>query len=147
RLWALMRPAFWRLVGWSVLQAVAVLVLLAIVGGIVLLGVMAGAGGSGEGVALVVVIGILVVLGMIPLSVWLGTKLLLVPSVLVLERPSIREALVRSWRLTRGRFWAVFGVIFLISVIMSTAVGVVSMPLSLLGSLFSTLIAPTGPND
>ena len=147
RLWALMRPAFWRLVGWSVLQAVAVLVLLAIVGGIVLLGVMAGVGGSGEGVALVVVIGILVVLGMIPLSVWLGTKLLLVPSVLVLERPSIREALVRSWRLTRGRFWAVFGVIFLISVIMSTAVGVVSMPLSLLGSLFSTLIAPTGPND
>ncbi|HCS62075.1 MAG TPA: hypothetical protein DIW46_11900, partial [Microbacterium sp.] len=147
RLWRLMRPALWRLVGWSVLQALASFVMIAIIGGIIALGVIAGVGGSGEGVALTVVIGILVVIGMIPLWVWLSTKLLLVPSILVLERVSIRTALVRSWRLTRGRFWVAFGVIFLVNAIMSTAVGVVSMPLSLLGSLFGTVIAPTGPND
>lgn len=146
-LWRQMRPAFWRLVGWSVLQSLAALVLIAVVGGIIVLGVMAGAGGSAEGVGITVVIGIVLVLAMIPLSVWLTTKLLLVPSILVLERAGIREALVRSWRLTRGRFWTAFGVIFLVNVIMGTAVSIVSMPLSLLGSLFGTVIAPTGPND
>ncbi|MDP3949826.1 hypothetical protein, partial [Microbacterium sp.] len=147
RLWRLMRPAFWRLVGWSVMQALAALVLMAVIGGIIALGVMAGVGGSAEGVGLTVVIGILLVLGMIPLWVWLATKLLLVPSILVLERSGIRAALVRSWRLTRGRFWVAFGVIFLVNLIMGAAVSVVSMPLSLLGSLFGTVIAPTGPND
>lgn len=147
RLWRVMRPAFWRLVGWSLLQALAALVLMSVIGGIIFLGVMAGAGGSAEGVGLTVIVGILVVLGMIPLWVWLSTKLLLVPSILVLEGAGIRAALVRSWRLIRGRFWTAFGVVFLVNLIMGTAVSIVSMPLSLLGSLFGTVIAPTGPND
>ncbi|MGM7697350.1 glycerophosphoryl diester phosphodiesterase membrane domain-containing protein [Microbacterium sp. A84] len=146
-LWRRMRPALWRLIGWSLLQALAALVLIAIVGGIIALGVLAGAGGSAEGVGLTVVVGILLVLGMIPLGVWLNTKLLLVPSVLVLEGVSLREGLVRSWRLTRGRFWNTFAVILLVSLIMNTAVGLVSVPLSLIGSLFGSIIAPTGPND
>lgn len=147
QLWKLMRPAFWRLVGWSVLQALAAFVLIAVVGGIITLGVLAGVGGSAEGVGLTVVVGILAVLGMIPLWVWLSTKLLLVPSILVLEHANLRPAIVRSWRLTRGRFWNTFGVIFLVNLIMSTVVGVVSVPLSLLGSLFGAVIAPAGPND
>jgi len=147
RLWQLMRPAFWRLVGWSVLQALAAIVLMVVIGGIIFLGVMAGVGGSAEGVGLTVVVGILLVLAAIPLWVWLSTKLLLVPSVLVLEGAGLRAAIVRSWRLTRGRFWNTFAVMFLIGIIMSTAVSVVSVPLSLLGSLFVPVIAPTGTND
>ncbi len=147
RLWQRMRPAFWRLVGWSVLQALAAIVLMIVIGGVILLGVMAGVGGSAEGVGVTVVIGILLVVAAIPLWVWLSTKLLLVPSILVLEGAGLRTAIVRSWRLTRGRFWNTFGVMFLIGIIMSTAVSVVSMPLSLLGSLFVPIIAPTGPND
>lgn len=147
RLWRLMRPALWRLIGWSLVQALAGIVLIAVVGGIIFLGVMAGVGGSAEGVGLTVVIGILVVLAAIPLWVWLSTKLLLVPSVLVLERPPLRAALVRSWRLTRGRFWNTFAVMFLIGLIMSTAVSIVSVPLSLLGSVLLPVIAPTGPTE
>lgn len=147
RLWQRMRPAFWKLVGWSVLQALAAIVLMIAIGGLILLGVMAGVGGSAEGVGLTVVIGVLLVLAAIPLWVWLSTKLLLVPSTLVLEGASLRTAIVRSWRLIRGRFWNTFGVMFLIGIIMSTAVSVVSMPLSLLGSLFVPVIAPTGTND
>lgn len=147
RLWRLMRPAFWRLVGWSVLQSLAAIVLMLVIGGIIALGVMAGVGGSAEGVGLTVVVGILLVLAAIPLWVWLSTKLLLVPSILVLERARLRAAIVRSWRLTRGRFWNTFAVMLLIGIIMSTAVSIVSMPLSLLGSLFVPVIAPTGTND
>jgi membrane-anchored glycerophosphoryl diester phosphodiesterase (GDPDase) len=147
KLWQRMKPAFWRLVGWSVVQMLAAIVLMIVVGGIIALGVMAGVGGSGEGVAVTVVIGILVVLAAIPLWVWLSTKLLLVPSVLVLEQASLREALVRSWRLTRGRFWNTFAVILLIGIIMNAAVSVVSVPLSMLSSLFVPVISPTGMND
>jgi len=147
RLWRLMRPAFWRLVSWSVIQALAAIVLMVIVGGIIVLGVFSGIGGSGEGIAAAVVIGILVVLAAIPLWVWLSTKLLLVPSALVLEHSPLRTAIVRSWRLTRGRFWNTFGVIFLVNLIMSTAVGVVSMPLSLLSSLLIPVVAPTGETE
>lgn len=147
RLWKLMRPSLWRLIGWSVLQALAVIILIVVVGGIIALGIMAGVGGSAEGVGLTVVIGILVVLAAIPLGVWLATKLLLVPSILVLERAHLRTALVRSWRLTRGRFWNTFGVMFLIGLIMSAAVSIISMPLSLLGSLFIPVISPTGGTE
>jgi len=147
RLWQRMRPAFWRLVGWSVLQALAAIVLMLVIGGIIALGVMAGIGGSGEGVAVTVVVGVVLVLGAIPLWIWLSTKLLLVPSVLVLEGERLRPALVRSWRLTRGRFWNTFGVIFLIGLIMNAAVSVISVPLSLLGSLLLPVVAPTGGTD
>lgn len=147
RLWTLMRPAFWRLVGWSVLQMVAGLLVIVVVGGIIAIGVASGVGGSFEVVGIAVILGILVVLALIPLSVWLSTKLVLVPSVLVLEHATLRTGIVRSWRLTRGRFWNTFGVILLVSLIMNTAVAVVSMPLSLIASLFGSVIAPTGPND
>ncbi|MGM7678166.1 glycerophosphoryl diester phosphodiesterase membrane domain-containing protein [Microbacterium sp. A94] len=147
RLWRLMRPAFWPLIAWSLLQSLATLLVVAIIGGIIALGFLAGAGGSASAVGLTVVVGILVVLAMIPLGVWLATKLLLVPSVLVLERVGIRHALVRSWRLTRGRFWNTFAVMLLIGLIMNTAVGLVSVPLSLLGSMIGGVIAPGGPNE
>jgi hypothetical protein len=77
----------------------------------------------------------------------LTTKVLLVPSILVLERARFRDAFVRSWRLTRGRFWVAFGVTFLISAIMGIAAQVVSIPATLLSSLLGSVIAPTGAQD
>ena len=87
---------------------------------------------------------VLIGLASIPLIVWLSTKLLLVPSILVLEKARFREALVRSWRLTRGRFWVAFGVTFLISFIMGLAMQVVSFPVAMLSSLLGSVVAPTG---
>ncbi|MCB8044807.1 hypothetical protein JM654_13455 [Microbacterium oxydans] len=98
-------------------------------------------------VGVVVLVVILIVLACIPLAVWLTTKLLLVPSILVLERARFRDAFVRSWRLTRGRFWVAFGVTFLISAIMGIAAQVVSVPATLLGSLLGSVVAPTGAAD
>ncbi|WP_337005837.1 MULTISPECIES: hypothetical protein [unclassified Microbacterium] len=145
-LWRRMAPAFWRLVGFSALALVAVFVLFAIVG-VILVGLVAGGGGSGELIGVAVLVVFLFGLGCIPLGLWLVTKLLLVPSILVLEHARLRDAIVRSWRLTRGRFWVALGVTVLIYVMMWVAAQVVSVPFALFSSLLFPVIAPTGSDD
>ncbi len=146
-LWRRMAPAFWRLAGFASLSVIALFGVLAIVVTIIAAFVAGGAGGSVELIGVVVLVVVLLGLAAIPLSVWLTTKLLLVPSILVLERARFRDAFVRSWRLTRGRFWVAFGVTFLISAIMGVAAQVVSIPATLLSSLLGSVIAPTGAED
>ncbi|WEK62732.1 MAG: glycerophosphoryl diester phosphodiesterase membrane domain-containing protein [Candidatus Microbacterium colombiense] len=143
-LWRRMAPAFWRLTGFASLAVIATFGFIAIVAGLIAAFVAGGLGGTPELIAVLVIVVILIALASIPLVVWLSTKLLLVPSILVLEHARFREALVRSWRLTRGRFWVAWGVTFLISVIMGLAMQVVSLPVSLIGSLLGTVVAPTG---
>lgn len=146
-LWRRMAPAFWRLAGFASLSVVAVFGLFVIVAAIAA-GFLAGGMGDGvELVGLVVLVVILIALACIPLAVWLTTKLLLVPSILVLEHARFREAFVRSWRLTRGRFWVAFGVTFLISAIMGLAAQVVGIPATLLSSLLGSVVAPTGAEE
>lgn len=146
-LWRRMAPAFWRLAGFASLSVAAMFGLF-IIAAVIIAGFVAGGlGGSMEMVGVVVLVVVLIVLACIPLAVWLTTKLLLVPSVLVLEHARFREAFVRSWRLTRGRFWVAFGVMFLISAIMGIAAQVVSVPATLLGSLLGSVVAPTGASD
>ncbi len=146
-LWRRMAPAFWRLAGFASLSVVAVFGAMAIAAGIIGAMVAGGMGGTPEFVGIIVLVVVLMILAAIPLTVWLSTKLLLVPSVLVLERARFRDAFVRSWRLTRGRFWVAFGVMFLISAIMGLAMNVVSVPLGLFSSLFGSVIAPTGATE
>ncbi len=145
-LWSRVRPAFWRLWAFALLQAFAVIAGLALLAGVVL-GVLAGTGFEAAGVGVSVLLGILLILAGIPLFVWLATKLLLVPSALVLERATLRTALVRSWRLTRGRFWVALGVMFLIGAVMGLAAQVVSIPGTIITSVLSGIIAPTGSED
>lgn len=146
-LWRRMAPAFWRLAGFASLSVVAMFGLITIVTVIIAAFIAGGMGGSAELIGVVVLVVILIVLACIPLAVWLTTKLLLVPSILVLEHARFRDAFVRSWRLTRGRFWVAFGVTFLISAIMGLASQVVSFPVVLLSSLLSSVVAPTGAED
>lgn len=146
-LWRRMRPAFWRLAGFASLSVLAVFGLIALVAGVIAAFVAGGVAESQELVGVVVAVVLLILLGSIPLVVWLGTKLLLVPSILVLERAPFRTALVRSWRLTRGRFWVAFGVMFLIGTIMGLAMQVASLPVALLSGLFGSILAPTGATD
>ncbi|WP_345751174.1 hypothetical protein [Microbacterium rhizophilus] len=136
-LWALVRPVFWRLTGYFALQLVAVLVVVAIIFVPVVLG------GATEqwGVMLVALpLG----LAAIPLWAWLGTKLYLVPSAIVLEQAGPIRGIRRSWILTRGRFWPTFGVMILISVIMGVASSIVSAPLQLVSTFLPTVLMPFG---
>ncbi|KJL28382.1 glycerophosphoryl diester phosphodiesterase membrane domain-containing protein [Microbacterium oxydans] len=143
-LWRRMAPAFWRLAAFASLSVIAIFGFLVVVALIIGAFVAGGLGGTPELIGLLVLVVILIALASVPLVVWLSTKLLLVPSILVLEHARFREALVRSWRLTRGRFWVAWGVTFLISAIMGLAMNVVSIPVSLLSTLVGSVVAPTG---
>lgn len=142
-LWRRMAPAFWRLAAFSSLSVLAVFSVIVIVFAIIMAIATSGTSDGGL-IAGVVILIVLVVLASIPLTVWLSTKLLLVPSALVLERARFKDAFVRSWRLTRGRFWVAFGVTFLIGAIMGLAMQVVSFPMSLASGMLGGLLAPTG---
>ncbi len=135
--WRRVRPVVWRLIGYSALLLIVTTVLLAAAAAVVFgLGVLALPAGIG--------VGVLLVLGAIPLYLWLSTKLFLVPSVIILERQKVFAAIGRSWRLTRTRFWPTLGVIVIISLAFSVVAQVISFPLSLLGSAMSVIISPTG---
>lgn len=136
-IWRRVRPAAWRLVGYTMLVTVAATLAIALVTLLLVLLTTA-----------ILPIGILAIvfaiLGAIPLWLWLATKLFLVPTALVLEHATIGEAISRSWRLTRTRFWPTLGVLVVISVTFSVIAQIVTVPLSLLGSGFTTILSPTG---
>ncbi|WP_125132601.1 glycerophosphoryl diester phosphodiesterase membrane domain-containing protein [Microbacterium sp. 10M-3C3] len=138
--WRRVRPVAWRLLGWSALVLLAIVVVLgAVVAAVVALGFVAPPAAIGAAV--------LCVLGLIPLWYWLTTKLALVPAVLVMEHARIGQAVGRSWRLTRGRFWPVLGVLFIVSLTFSVLAQIVGVPLQFLSLGLGTVIAPTGDPD
>jgi hypothetical protein len=127
------------LIGWVCLVAVAVLLAIAVLGGIVTGLVLLGTGGIVAGV----LSGLLGGLVLVVVAVWIGTKVSLVPSIIVLERAGIRTAIGRSWMLTNGFFWRTFGVQALIAVILGIATEIVTVPISLIYSFAAALIDPT----
>lgn len=144
RLSGLLRAARGRigaLIGWALIVAAVVIVALALVG--VLIGVLVAFGGT-LGIVLGVLVGLFAGLAAIVVTVWLSTRLSLVPSVLMLERLPLRAAIARSWSLTTGYFWRTFGIQLLVVVIVQTVAGIVTTPLSLLVGLGTGLLNPNG---
>ncbi|MFC6326353.1 hypothetical protein ACFP59_10605, partial [Microbacterium koreense] len=139
-IWRAVKPIAWRLIGYSLLlSAVAVAGIAIAVGVVVVLATVA--------LPVAIVFGILFVLAAIPLVWWLMIKLLLAPAIIIMERATIRSAIVRSWTLVRGRFWSSLGVILLISMIFGALGQVISIPFSLLATGITTVITPTGEVD
>ncbi|TAM67502.1 MAG: hypothetical protein EPN48_12725 [Microbacteriaceae bacterium] len=130
----------WALVAWVLLITGAVVVAVAVLGGIVAALVLLGPAGIAAGV----IVGIIAALGLGVLGVWIGTKVSLVPSVIVLERVPLRAAIARSWSLTHGYFWRTFGVQALIAIILAAASQLASTAISIIFSLILVVVAPTG---
>ncbi|MBC7403302.1 MAG: hypothetical protein H7279_09050 [Microbacteriaceae bacterium] len=140
-LWKRARGRIGALVGWAAMLVLASTVLIGvIVAIIVFLGVSFGTGG----IIAAVLIGIIAFFGLAVVYVWLGTKLALVPSVLMIERMSIRGSIARSWSLTEGYFWRTFGISALVAVIVGVVSQVVSLPLNFIAPIVSTLVDPQG---
>lgn len=138
--WARVRPVIWRLIGYSALVVLASLVVVGVLAGIVTLLVI-------SVLWLGILVGVLFVLGLIPLYAWLTTKLFLVPSAIILEGAGIRAGIARSWRLTRRRFWSTFGVIVIISFGFSVLAQLISVPFSLIAGIIPGILAPTGTDE
>ncbi|MBC7761213.1 MAG: hypothetical protein H7201_05340, partial [Candidatus Saccharibacteria bacterium] len=140
-LWTKARGRIGALIGWAALLVLAVTVALgAIVLIIVVLVVSLGMGG----IIAAVLLGSLAFFGLVVAFVWLSTKLALVPSVLMIERLSIRESVARSWSLTRGYFWRIFGISLLVAVVIGFVSQVASIPLSIVTQFATVLFDPQG---
>ena len=144
-LWRLAKGRIGPLIGWSLLLTGAITLFLVIASTVTVAVFVAAGTGSGGG-AVVVLAGVLLtmvfVLGFAVLAVWLGTKLSLVPSVIMLERLTLRQSMARSWSLTTNNFWRTFGIQLLINVIVGAASSVISTPISLIGGIASVVINP-----
>ena len=144
-------PGLWRaakgrvgaLIGWSLI--IAAVVILAIAIAAVVIGLLVAFGGV-AGIVIGVLLGILFALAAVALSLWLSTKLALVPSVFMLERVSLRDAVTRSWSLTTGFFWKTLGTILLVSVIIQTVTSIIATPLQFAVGAGTTLLDPNGSN-
>lgn len=138
-LWRFLKGRVWALIGWSAMVGASVALVLTIVVGIAtLFGLMGRAG-----VAFGLLFGILSFFGLVVLGAWLGTKLSLVASAIVLERVSIRAAIARSWSLCRGDFWKLFGIQALVGLILYMATYIIMIPFVV---IFSIVIGMVGVN-
>ncbi|WP_156762222.1 hypothetical protein [Microbacterium karelineae] len=144
RLWRRVRPAFWRLVGYSVLLSIASTVAVAI---LAVPPIFSALLGTTSGWILFVFALIFALLGGAVLAAWLGTKLFLVPSAIVLEGVGPMRGIRRSWELTRGRFWSTFGVVVLLYLITNVASSIVSGVFSLVSPLITSTLIPLGMGE
>ena len=145
-------PGLWRagkgrlgaLVGWSALIALVAGIAIALV--VVVIAAIAALGGP-VGVLISVLLGLFFFAVAAALGLWLGTKLALVPSVLMLERLPLRAAVVRSWSLTKGYFWKTLGILLLVSVIIQVVSGIIATPLQFVVGFGTAFLDPNGSNE
>lgn len=135
-LWRRVKGRAWALIGWVMLITAATVVAILLLAGIVALLSLAGPAGAAVGVGLMILLGLAALVG----GVWLGVKLSMVPSAIVLERLTVRQAIRRSWSLTNGYFWRTFGIQLLVSVIYSTVSQLVVTPISLFAGVIGALL-------
>lgn len=139
-LWRRLRGRRGAVIGWAALNGVAVLLAV----GILTLGLV-GIGLTGSaGVGIAVLLGFLLGAGLFVVFIWLWVKLGFVPAAIVLERASILVSLRRSWRLTTGAFWRIFGIRLLVFVMIYIATSIITAPISLLFALGGTVLQPNG---
>ncbi len=142
QLWSRARGRLGALIGWMMLLTLAILIGIGILVGFIVLLAMIGP----VGIALAVVVGLFGGLAMLAAVVWIGTRVSLVPSVLMGERLSLRDSVRRSWSLIDGYFWRTFGIQLLVATIVGIAVQVVSAPIQFLAPMVVVLLDPNGTN-
>ena len=145
QLWHATRGRRWTLAGFLALFGAALLLALAVLAGIVAALVIPGTSGGGTAlVVLGVLLGVFGGIGFLVLAAWLWAKTSLTASAIMLERLGIRAGIARSWRLTRGGFWRVFGAQILVVIICSVATQIISTPVTLVFEFAFQAAFPTG---
>lgn len=135
QVWQRAKGRLWRLLGLSL-----VLWLAAVVGviafGAIMVAVFTGlamvAGDSGL-VALLVVVPV-AFLAFAVVFLFVAVRVMLATCVVMLEGTGIFASIARSWRLTKGHFWRLLGIMLLTSIIVGVLSAVLSVPFSMVGS-------------
>jgi hypothetical protein len=127
--WRLALPRLPAILGAVVLNALCVLGPVVVVAALVIILALA------HVYAGAVIVGILGGIAVICVDLWLGVRLAMAPSAVVLERLGPARALARSWRLVSGSFWRVFGILLLAGIIVLVVGAVLQVPFSLAEAL------------
>ncbi|WP_183092241.1 hypothetical protein [Nocardioides stalactiti] len=129
--WAATHGKRGRLLGQAMLVgAVSLLAIALLVGVIVLVAVLTG------DVLVTVLLGIVLVLGSIPLAMWLWIKVVfLATPTLMLEPVGVFGSFGRNWQLTRGQFWRILGIGLLTALVTGVAGSILTTPVSFAGQL------------
>ena len=138
--WQRTRPRVWALIGQTLLIELILAVITAVfaavavgIGWALLGNVIAnGAAEDSAGTIILAILAILAVIAVLGLAIFaLMCKLCLAPAALVLENIGVMEGISRSWTLTRGYFWRIFGIRLLSFIIVFFASQIVSQGVSI----------------
>lgn len=140
--WDRVRPRIWPLIGQSLLigligivAAVVVLVVAVGLGAVVIASITGGGEWSAAGVLAAILTIFVVTIALTIAAVYFTVRLEFSSAALILENVGVWEGMRRSWRLTRGSFWRVLGILLLSLLITSTLTGIVSGAVGMLGAL------------
>lgn len=127
--WAIVRTRFGPLIGLAALVGLAALILCALVTGVVAFA------GSAGGVGAAMLVGVPLGLGVIAALGYGYAVLVFAPTIIVLERQPVFEAMRRSFFLLRSSFWRVLGIMVLTGLIASLVSSAVAFPFNVLGMI------------
>ncbi|MFE4542170.1 hypothetical protein [Arthrobacter sp. NPDC056727] len=137
QMWLLARGRAWTLVRLAGLGVAAALLAMALIG----LATAGLANSMGTG-ALVIVLPLF--LAFIAAMIWVSVKLTVAPAVIIVEDVGAWDGIRRSWAVTRGSWWRVFGIVLVVSLLVGVIGQIVLIPVTLLAGL---LTAVAGPQD
>jgi membrane-anchored glycerophosphoryl diester phosphodiesterase (GDPDase) len=134
------RPRIWALLALSVLTGLLYLVLLLAVAapGTALLATSHPLAGG-----IAVALGVLLLVVVTP---FLWVRLAFAAPTLLLEGLGIGASLARSWRLTVGSWWRVFGILLLTTVVATVAGGLLSAPFAVVGGIAGSALDGGSPD-
>jgi len=125
--WRRVASRIGALIGWAILSAIAA-ALLVVIGTLAIAGITLLLANLSE--AFAAAVAVLLVIALVVVIIWLSIRLLFVPVAIVVEQATIRQALRRSWELTRHHFWRIFGIYLLTSLLMGIITSLISIPFS-----------------
>jgi len=134
--WAATHGKRWRLLGQALLVGVTTLLAISsVIAIVVLVAVLT------EDVLLTVLLAIVLILGSIPLFMWLWIKVVyLATPTLMLEPVGVFASFGRNWRLTRSQFWRILGIGLLTSLITGVASYILGLPTSIGGQVGAVVV-------
>jgi hypothetical protein len=144
QLWSRAKGRLGALIGWAFIAAGAILVAVVVAVVVVVLVVLAATPLGTPGIILDILAGLAMAAALVVLGAWIGTKLSLVPSILLLERTRLLPSVRRSWNITTGFFWRTLGIQLLVSVMIAVAAEVVVIPVSIILGSVTALGNPNG---